>query len=41
MFNRPLRHVARSVLPSVLAIMVGTLLIAALPWLSTGLTGPR
>ncbi|OYU72081.1 MAG: hypothetical protein CFE45_41140 [Burkholderiales bacterium PBB5] len=41
MFNRPLRYVARSVLPSVLAIMVGTLLIAALPWLSTGLTGPR
>ena len=41
MFNRPLRYVARSVLPSVLAIMAGTLLIAALPWLSTGLRGLR
>lgn len=37
MFKRPLRQVAVSVLPSVLAIMVGTLLIAAVPWLSTGL----
>nr|WP_246448475.1 TRAP transporter large permease subunit [Roseateles oligotrophus] len=37
MFGKPLRHVAVSVLPALLAIFIGTLLIAALPMLATGL----
>jgi C4-dicarboxylate transporter, DctM subunit len=37
MFGKPIRVVAASVLPAVLAIFVGTVLIAWLPVLSTGL----
>ncbi len=37
MFGRPVRYVAVSVLPAVLAIFIGTLTIAWLPVLSTGL----
>lgn len=37
MFGKPMRYVAASVLPAVLAIFLGTLIIAALPMLSTGL----
>ena len=37
MFGKSLRYVATSVLPALLAIFLGTLLIACLPWLSTGL----
>jgi len=37
MFGKPLRYVARSVLPAVLAIFVGTLVISWLPLLSTAL----
>ena len=37
MFGRPVRYVAVSVLPAVLAIFIGTLIIACLPVLSTGL----
>lgn len=36
-FGRPIRQVAKSVLPAVLAIFVGTLLISWLPLLATGL----
>lgn len=39
MFNKPIRYVARSVLPALLAIFVGTLVIALWPALS--LTLPR
>ncbi|MCV2349603.1 TRAP transporter large permease subunit [Paucibacter sp. Y2R2-4] len=37
MFSKSLRYVAASVLPALLAIFLGTLLIACVPWLSTGL----
>lgn len=37
MFGKPLRYVARSVLPAVLAIFLGTLVISWLPLLSTAL----
>jgi tripartite ATP-independent transporter DctM subunit len=37
MFGKPLRYVARSVLPAALAIFLGTLLIALFPALSTAL----
>ncbi|MEY8878213.1 MAG: TRAP transporter large permease subunit, partial [Leptothrix sp. (in: b-proteobacteria)] len=37
MFGKPVRHVARSVLPAVLAIFIGTLAISALPPLATAL----
>lgn len=37
MFGKSIRYVARAVLPAMLAIFVGTLLIALLPGLSTGL----
>jgi TRAP-type C4-dicarboxylate transport system permease large subunit len=37
MFGKPIGYVARSVLPALLAIFIGTLLIAALPMLATGL----
>ncbi|WP_397534594.1 TRAP transporter large permease subunit [Roseateles sp.] len=37
MFGKTIRYVARAVLPAMLAIFVGTLLIALLPGLSTGL----
>jgi len=37
MFGKPIGYVARSVLPALLAIFIGTLLIAALPLLATGL----
>jgi len=37
MFGKPIRYVARSVLPAMLAIFLGTLLIALLPSLSTAL----
>jgi len=37
MFAKPLRYVAASVLPALLAIFIGTLVIAALPILATGL----
>ncbi|WP_428509407.1 TRAP transporter large permease subunit [Roseateles sp.] len=37
MFNKSIRYVARAVLPAMLAIFVGTLLVAVLPVLSTGL----
>ena len=37
MFNKPVRYVAASVLPAVIAILIGTLLISWLPVLSTGL----
>jgi len=37
MFGKPIGYVARSVLPALLAIFLGTLLIAALPLLATGL----
>ena len=37
MFGRPVRYVAVSVLPAVLAIFIGTLIIAGLPVLSTEL----
>ncbi|RQO55653.1 C4-dicarboxylate ABC transporter permease [Paucibacter sp. KBW04] len=37
MFGKPLRYVAASVLPALLAIFIGTLLIAAVPILATGL----
>jgi len=39
MFRRPIPVVAASVLPAMAAIFVGTVLIALLPWLSTGLPG--
>ena len=37
MFDKSIRYVARAVLPAMLAIFVGTLLVAVLPVLSTGL----
>ncbi len=37
MFRKPIRYVAASVLPALLAIFLGTLLIALLPVLATGL----
>ncbi|WP_412479726.1 TRAP transporter large permease [Azonexus sp. IMCC34839] len=37
MFGKPLRDVAVSVLPAVLAILLGSLCISAVPWLATGL----
>jgi TRAP-type C4-dicarboxylate transport system permease large subunit len=37
MFGKPIRQVAASVLPAVLAIFIGTVVIALLPVLSTGL----
>ena len=37
MFDKPLRYVARSVLPALLAIFLGTLAISWLPLLATGL----
>jgi C4-dicarboxylate transporter, DctM subunit len=37
MFGKPVREVAWAVLPSLLAIFLGTLAIAAWPWLATGL----
>ncbi len=37
MFGKPVRYVAASVLPAVLAIFLGTLAISFIPWLSTGL----
>ena len=37
MFGRSIRYVAASVVPAMVAIFVGTLLIAALPWLTTAL----
>jgi TRAP-type C4-dicarboxylate transport system permease large subunit len=37
MFRKSVRHVAASVLPAVLAIFIGTVVIAWLPLLATGL----
>ncbi len=37
MFGKPIRYVAASVLPALLALVLGTLIIAWLPALSTGL----
>jgi TRAP-type C4-dicarboxylate transport system permease large subunit len=37
MFGKPIAQVARSVLPSLLAIFLGTLAISALPGLATAL----
>ena len=37
MFARPIREVAVSVLPALLAIFLGALIIAWVPWLATGL----
>ena len=37
MFGKPVREVAVSVLPAVLAILLGSLCISAVPWLATGL----
>ena len=37
MFGKPIRYVAVSVLPALLAILMGTLLIAWIPLLATGL----
>ena len=37
MFGKPVREVAVAVLPALLAIFLGTLTIAFLPWLATGL----
>lgn len=37
MFKKPVSEVALAVLPALLAIFLGTLAIAAVPWLSTGL----
>jgi tripartite ATP-independent transporter DctM subunit len=39
MFRKPIRDVAASVLPALLAIFLGTLLISGLPILATGLPG--
>ncbi|WP_374487279.1 TRAP transporter large permease subunit [Zoogloea sp.] len=39
MFGKPIREVAVSVLPALLAIFLGALVIAWVPWLSTGLPG--
>jgi tripartite ATP-independent transporter DctM subunit len=37
MFGKPVREVAVAVLPALLAIFLGTLAIASVPWLATGL----
>jgi C4-dicarboxylate transporter DctM subunit len=37
MFKKPVREVAVAVLPALFAIFLGTLAIAAVPWLATGL----
>jgi TRAP-type C4-dicarboxylate transport system permease large subunit len=37
MFDKPIRYVAKSVLPALLAIFIGTLVISWLPVLATGL----
>jgi C4-dicarboxylate transporter, DctM subunit len=37
MFGKPVREVATAVLPALLAIFLGTLAIASVPWLATGL----
>jgi tripartite ATP-independent transporter DctM subunit len=37
MFGKPVREVAVAVLPALMAIFLGTLAIASLPWLATGL----
>ena len=39
MFGKPVREVAVAVLPALLAIFLGTLAIASVPWLATGLPG--
>ncbi|WP_295520784.1 TRAP transporter large permease subunit [Limnohabitans sp. Rim8] len=39
MFGKPVREVAAAVLPALLAIFLGTLAIASVPWLATGLPG--
>lgn len=39
MFGKSIRYVAVAVLPALAAIFTGTLIIALLPWLSTGLPG--
>ncbi|MBL8348309.1 MAG: TRAP transporter large permease subunit [Rubrivivax sp.] len=39
MFGKPIRVVAASVAPALGAIFLGTLIVAAVPWLSTGLPG--
>jgi TRAP-type C4-dicarboxylate transport system permease large subunit len=39
MFGKSIRYVAASVLPAMLAIFIGTLLIAWIPLLATGLPG--
>jgi C4-dicarboxylate transporter, DctM subunit len=39
MFDKPMRYVAASVLPAVLAIFIGTVLIACVPSIATGLPG--
>ncbi|MDP4302848.1 TRAP transporter large permease subunit [Leptothrix discophora] len=39
MFGKPLRVIAQSVLPAVLAIFLGTLAISTMPWLATALPG--
>jgi len=37
MFARPVKEIAVSVLPALLAIFLGALTISWLPWLATGL----
>ncbi|MDO6388075.1 hypothetical protein [Uliginosibacterium sp. 31-12] len=37
MFRKPIRYVGVSVLPALLAILIGVLVISALPFLATGL----
>jgi len=37
MFGKPIHYVARSVLPALLAIFLGTLVISWLPIIATGL----
>jgi len=37
MFGKPIRYVARAVVPAVLAIFLGTLAISWVPWISTSL----
>jgi tripartite ATP-independent transporter DctM subunit len=37
MFGKPIRYVAASVWPAMLAIFLGTLILGALPWLATAL----
>jgi TRAP-type C4-dicarboxylate transport system permease large subunit len=38
-FGKPIRYVAMSVVPALIAILIGTLLIGLLPALATGLPG--